>query len=103
MAEGLGRRKSRQVQGGALAADSEEGRLNLGAVGGGIGKDESSAETESKAGGFEGVAAGGDVVHKVGLAERQGFAGAARWCWSDGMGPSACLWRSHWDAMGWVR
>ena len=57
---------------------SEEGGLNLGAAGRGVGEHEASAETESEAGGFERVAAGGDVVHEIGLAERQDFAGAGQ-------------------------
>ena len=40
--------------------------------------DGASAEAESEAGGFEGVAARSDVVHKVGLAERQHLAIAGK-------------------------
>src|ERR1035438_9821088 len=54
-----------------MVESSEEGGLNLGAAGRGVGKDEASAEAESEAGSFEGVAARRDVVHKIGLAERQ--------------------------------
>src|ERR1017187_2192090 len=54
-----------------MVESSEEGGLNLGAAGRGVGKDEASAEAESEAGGFEGVAARRDVVHEIGLAERQ--------------------------------
>jgi len=48
--------------------------LDLGASRRGVGKDKASAEAESKAGGFEGVAARRDVVHEIGLAERQHLA-----------------------------
>lgn len=64
----------RRVQGGALAggsrvvASSKEGGLNHGAVAGGIGKNKAGAKAERGAGGFEGVAAGGDVIHEIGLA-----------------------------------
>ena len=98
MAQGSGGGASPQrVQGGALAAaepgagaaplpperermaaGSKEGGLYLGAVAGGVGEHKASAETECKAGGFQGVAARCHVVHKVGLAERQGFAGAGQ-------------------------
>jgi len=57
---------------------SEEGCLNLGAMVCGIGENKASAEAESKAGGFEGVAARRDVVHKIGLAERQYHACAGK-------------------------
>ena len=60
------------------ANGSKESGLNLGAVGGGIGEHKASAEPEREAGGFQRVAAGRDVVHKIGLAERQGFAGAGQ-------------------------
>ena len=52
--------------------------MNLGAAGRGVGKDEASAEAESEAGGFEGVAARRDVVHEIGLAERQHLAIAGK-------------------------
>ena len=48
----------------------EEGGLNAHLAGGGVGEYKASAPTEGEACGFEGVATGGDVVHKVGLAER---------------------------------
>ena len=50
----------------------------MGAAGRGVGKDKASAETESEAGGFEGVAARRDVVHEIGLAERQHLAVAGK-------------------------
>jgi hypothetical protein len=50
--------------------------LNLGAVSGGVGENEAGAEAERGAGGFQGVAARGNVVHEIGFLERQGFAGA---------------------------
>lgn len=52
--------------------------MHLGAAGRGVGKDEASAEAESEAGGFEGVAARRDVVHEIGLAERQHLAIAGK-------------------------
>ena len=52
--------------------------MNLGAAGRGVGKDKASAEAESEAGGFEGVAARRDVVHEIGLAERQQLAVAGK-------------------------
>ena len=50
--------------------------MNLGAVSGGVGENEAGAEAERGAGGFQGVAARGNVVHEIGFLERQGFAGA---------------------------
>ena len=48
--------------------------MNLGPAGGGVGEHKASAETKREASGFQRVSAGRDVVHKVGLAESQGFA-----------------------------
>ena len=48
----------------------QEGGLYAHLAGGGVGEYKPGAPTEGEAGGFEGVATGGDVVHKVGLAER---------------------------------
>ena len=45
---------------------------------GGVGEDKARAETKGSAGGFERVSARGDVVHKVGLAERQKFSGSGK-------------------------
>lgn len=93
LAQGSGDGASPQrVQGSALAAAepstcawlrrdkgaSKKGRLNLRVVVGGIGENKASAETERGAGGFQGVAAGGDVVHEIGLAERQGVRGTGQ-------------------------
>ena len=50
--------------------------MGLGFVVGGVGEDKASAETKGVAGGLHGVAAGGDIIHEIGLAERQGFAGS---------------------------
>ena len=52
--------------------------MDLGAVGGGIGEYQAGTEPERKAGGFQGVAAGRDVVHEISLAERQHFVGACQ-------------------------
>ena len=52
--------------------------MNLGAVAGGIGENETGAEAERGARGFQGVAAGGDVVHEIGLPKCQGFAIAGK-------------------------
>ena len=59
-----------------MGQGSKEIGLGLGFVVGGVGEDKASAETKGVAGGLHGVAAGGDVVHEIGLAERQGFAGS---------------------------
>ena len=60
------------------SANSKEGGLNLGAAGRGVGEHQTSAEAESEAGGFEGVAARRYVVHEIGLAERQHLAIAGK-------------------------
>ena len=52
--------------------------MSLGAAGRGVGKDEASAEAESEASGFQRVAARRDVVHEIGLAERQHLAIAGK-------------------------
>ena len=52
--------------------------MNLSAAGRGVGKDKASAEAESEAGGFQRVAARRDVVHEIGLAERQHLAIAGK-------------------------
>ena len=58
--------------------DSKQRGLQLHAAGGGVGEDEASAEAKGKAGGFKGVSARRDVVHEIGLAERQRFARAGK-------------------------
>lgn len=63
--------------------------MDLCAAGRGVGKQEASAKAESEAGGFEGVAAGGDVVHETGLAEGQRFADAGEVVLVGGIGPRA--------------
>jgi len=50
-------------------AVSEERCLNLGAAGVGVGEHEASSKAKGGAGGFADVAAGGDLVHEIGLAE----------------------------------
>ena len=60
------------------SANSEEGGLHLGAAGRGVGEHEASAEAKSEAGGFQRVAARRDVVHEIGLAERQHLAVAGK-------------------------
>jgi hypothetical protein len=52
--------------------------LELNAAGCGVGEHKASAEAKGKAGGFKGVSARRNVVHKIGLAERQRFAGAGK-------------------------
>lgn len=93
---GLGRREAQKQHGcaaerhGRSAAKnfgrSKECGLNLNAAGGGVGKDEASAETERGAGGFHRVAARGDVVHEIGLSKCQGLARASKMVllWRDG-------------------
>ena len=44
----------------------------------GVGEDEAGAETERGAGGGQGVAARGDVVHEIGLPKGQSFSGAGK-------------------------
>jgi len=56
----------------------KEGGSYLCSAGGGVGENKASAETEGKAGGFHRVSARRDVVHEIGLAERQRFAGAGK-------------------------
>ena len=51
-------------------------RLAVGVAVGGVGENQSRAEAQRHAGGCQRVAAGGHVVHEVGLAEREIFAGA---------------------------
>lgn len=60
----------------AERVESKKRCLNLNPAGCGVGKDKASAETERGAGGFHRVAAGGHVVHEIGLAKRQHLAGA---------------------------
>ncbi len=67
----------RAIEAAGVAA-SKEGCLNLGAVAGGIREDKASAKAERGASGFQGVAAGGDVIHEIGLAQRGDFAGAGQ-------------------------
>ncbi len=51
-------------------------RLAVGVAVGGVGENQSRAEAQRHAGGFQRVATGGDVIHKIRLAQRQGFGGA---------------------------
>jgi hypothetical protein len=60
------------------ADGSNESGLNLGAMGGGVGKYKAIAKPERDAGGFQGVAARRNVVHEIGFLERQGSAGACQ-------------------------
>ena len=63
---------------GIRAAALKERGLYLNAAGGGVGEYEASAESKRGAGGFHRVAAGGDVVHEIGLPKCQGFAIAGK-------------------------
>jgi hypothetical protein len=54
--------------GSPWALGSKEHGLKLGAMVGGVGIDETGTKTKGVTGGLQGVAAGGHVVHKVGLA-----------------------------------
>jgi len=65
---------------------SKERGLYLNTAAGCIGEYEASAETERGAGGFHRVAAGGDVVHEIGLPKCQSFAIAGKMVllWRDG-------------------
>ena len=45
--------------------------MELGAAVGGVGEHQADAETEGVMGGLQGVTRGRDVVHEVGLPERQ--------------------------------
>jgi len=65
---------------------SKQCGLHLNTAAGGVCENEASAETKRGAGGFHRVAAGGDVVHEIGLPECQGFACAGKMVlvWRDG-------------------
>jgi hypothetical protein len=68
----MGNGRGRRTEGAAL---QESGVPDSGAVTG-IGEDEAGTVAEGGAGGSQGVAAGGDVVHEVGLAEAKTPGGA---------------------------
>jgi len=76
---GPGRRESRRGPGRRPGRRiSKQCGLNLNAAAGSIGENEASAETKRGAGGFHRVAAGGDIIHEIGLPKCQRLASAGK-------------------------